>query len=67
MEEPVSTRTVRGRLLQDLAREDLEIYGESELQERVQQLRDEIDRTESQLRRKRSGKDAADALFKPRP
>jgi uncharacterized small protein (DUF1192 family) len=66
VEEPVSTRVMRGHYLQELAREDLEAYGAEELRERVQQLRDEIDRTESQLKRKLSGLAAADALFKPR-
>ena len=44
MEEPVSTRVMRGHFLQELAREDLEAYGAEELRERIQQLRDEIDR-----------------------
>lgn len=67
MEEPVSTRIGRGRLLDDLSREDLEDYGVEELRERVQRLRDEIDRVEHQLQRKQSGRSAADSLFKPRP
>lgn len=67
MEEPVSTRVIRGRLLEDVAREDLELYGADELGERIQRLRDEIERVEAQLRRKHSSQAAADALFNPRP
>jgi uncharacterized small protein (DUF1192 family) len=67
MEEPVSTRVARGHHLTELGREDLESYGVDELRERVQSLRDEIDRTESQLKRKQASLQSADALFKPRP
>jgi uncharacterized small protein (DUF1192 family) len=47
-----------------MAREDLELCGVEELQERIDQLQAEIGRTKAQLDRKRAGRDAADALFK---
>ncbi len=67
MEEPVSTRQIRGQLLEQLAREPLDEYAVDELRERVKALHDEIDRVESQLKKKQSGLAAADGLFKPRP
>ena len=62
-EEVAEPRPVRGALLAQLAREDLELYGREELHERIEQLKDEIGRTEAQLNKKLSGRAAADALF----
>ena len=67
MDEPVSTRIGRGQLLEQLAREPLDDYAVDELRDRVKALHDEIDRVESQLKKKQSGLAAADSLFKPRP
>ncbi len=47
-------------------REDLELYGVAELEERIQVLQAEIDRVKAQIERKRAGRAAADALFSPR-
>ena len=64
LEEPVEPRRARGAALNDLAREDLELYGVEELETRIDQLQGEIGRTQAQLERKRAGRAAADALFK---
>lgn len=62
-EEDVEVRRPRGWALVEIAREDLEIYGSSDLEERIEALQAEIDRTRAQLDRKRAGRAAADALF----
>ena len=64
LEEPVEPRRARGAALTELSREDLELYGVNELEERIGHLQAEIARTEAQLDRKRVGRAAADALFK---
>ena len=46
-----------------LSREDLEIYGVSELEERIEALQAEIARSQAQIDKKNAGKSAADALF----
>ena len=66
MEEPVDVRVVRGQRLLEAVREDLDLYGVSELEERVEILETEIRRVKAQLDKKRSGLAAADALFSPR-
>jgi len=63
MEEPAEVRVVRGQRLTEAVREDLELFGVTELQERLEILRSEIARVEAQLERKRAGRAAADALF----
>jgi uncharacterized small protein (DUF1192 family) len=63
MEEPAEVRVGRGQRLIEAVREDLELFGVAELEERLQTLRDEIVRVEAQLERKRAGRAAADALF----
>ncbi|OYU68554.1 MAG: hypothetical protein CFE28_00200 [Alphaproteobacteria bacterium PA2] len=63
MEEPVSTRVGRGQRLEEAIREDLELYGVAELEERIEILKEEIARCETQIGRKRAGRAAADALF----
>ena len=63
MDEVVEPRKARGWVLGELAREDLELYGREELEERIEALQAEIARVETQLNRKRSGIAAADALF----
>jgi uncharacterized small protein (DUF1192 family) len=64
LEEPAEPRRSRGQSLIDAAREDLELFAVDELQERIETLRAEMARTQSQLDRKKSGREAADALFK---
>lgn len=63
MEEPAEVRIGRGQRLTEAVREDLELYGVVELEERLQTLRAEIARVEAQIERKRAGRAAADALF----
>jgi uncharacterized small protein (DUF1192 family) len=63
MDEPAEVRIGRGQRLAEAVREDLELFGLAELEERVQILKAEIARVEAQLERKRAGRAAADALF----
>jgi uncharacterized small protein (DUF1192 family) len=63
IEEMVAPRPVRGASLNELSREDLDLYGAGELEERIERLNGEIERTQTTLDRKRAGRAAADALF----
>jgi uncharacterized small protein (DUF1192 family) len=62
-DEAPEPRPRRGETLVALSREDLELYGRTELEERIALLKQEIARTEAQLKRKETGRAAADALF----
>jgi len=53
----------RGALLIDLAREDLDLYGAEELEERIARLEAEVQRAKQMLDRKRDRRSAAEALF----
>jgi uncharacterized small protein (DUF1192 family) len=66
MEEPVTARVGRGQRLAEAVREDLELYGVGELEERIEILQAEIDRARAQIDRKQAGRAAADALFSSR-
>jgi uncharacterized small protein (DUF1192 family) len=66
MEEPAEVRVGRGQRLLDAVREDLELFGVAELEERLDVLRAEMARVTAQIAKKRSGRAAADALFAPR-
>jgi uncharacterized small protein (DUF1192 family) len=57
-------RKRRGEALAALAREDLELLGIGELEDRITALETEIMRIRAQLGRKQSSKSAAEALFK---
>jgi len=59
-------RRPRERALADLVREDLELLGVADLEERIAALEGEIARTRAQLERKRAGRAAADAFFAKR-
>jgi uncharacterized small protein (DUF1192 family) len=63
MEEPAEVRVLRGQRLLEAVREDLELYGVAELEERIDVLNSEIARVQAQIDRKRAGRAAADALF----
>jgi uncharacterized small protein (DUF1192 family) len=63
MEEPAEVRIARGQRLAEAVREDLDLFGVVELEERIETLRTEIARVEAQIERKRAGRAAADALF----
>jgi uncharacterized small protein (DUF1192 family) len=67
MDEPVDVRIGRGQRLHEALKEDLELYGVAELEERIELLQAEIARVQAQVERKRAGRAAADALFSPRP
>ena len=62
-DEIADPRRLRGAVLVELGREDLELCGRDELVERIEVLRAEIARAERQLERKSCGLSAADALF----
>jgi uncharacterized small protein (DUF1192 family) len=64
LDEPAEPRRGRGVALIDLAKEDLDLFGTEELEERIEHLQAEIVRTRSQLDRKKAGRAAADAFFK---
>jgi uncharacterized small protein (DUF1192 family) len=64
LDEPAEPRRIRGQALVDASREDLDLFAVEELQERIDALQSEIDRTKAQMERKLSGRAAADALFK---
>jgi uncharacterized small protein (DUF1192 family) len=57
-------RKARGWMLAELAREDLDLFGVAELEERIEGLEAEIARVRAQIERKRAGKAAADAFFR---
>ena len=63
-EEPAEARRARGQALVDVTREDLELFGADELQDRILMLEAEIARTRMQLARKDVSRAAADAIFK---
>ncbi len=62
-EEPAEARRARGQALLEVTREDLELFGGDELEERIAQLEFEIARVRAQIDRKHSSRAAADALF----
>ncbi|MFN3512689.1 MAG: DUF1192 family protein [Phenylobacterium sp.] len=66
MDEPADIRMGRGQRLIEAVREDLDLYGLGELEERIEILEAEIARCRAQIERKRAGRAAADALFSPR-
>ena len=67
MDEPAEARVGRGQRLVEATREDLELFGFAELEERIEVLQAEIARCRAQLDRKNAGRAAADALFGARP
>lgn len=63
LEEPAGPRGQRGDSLQQAAREDLDLYGVVELEDRVALLEFELARTRAQIEKKKAGRSAADAFF----
>ncbi len=63
IDEPAEPRRARGQALVEASREDLDLYAVNDLQERIDILQAEIERTRTQIDRKLSGRAAADALF----
>jgi uncharacterized small protein (DUF1192 family) len=66
MDEPAEVRVGRGQRLLEAVREDLDLYGVSELEERLEVLDAEARRVRAQIDKKLAGRNAADALFSPR-
>ena len=62
--DDLEPRRRRGEALAMLAREDLELLGVEELNERITALEAEIARIRAQLQRKQGSLSAAEALFK---
>jgi uncharacterized small protein (DUF1192 family) len=65
-EEPAEARRARGQALLDVTKEDLELFGTNELEERIALLEGEIARVRGQMAKKQSSRAAADALFTKR-
>jgi uncharacterized small protein (DUF1192 family) len=63
LDESLPRPTGRGAALEDLRKEDLDVYGVEELSDRIQRLEAEAARTREALEKKRARRDAADALF----
>ena len=62
-EEPAEIRRTRGQALIEAVREDLDIFGVTELEERIETLEAEIARVQAHMQKKQAGRAAADALF----
>ena len=62
-DEPAEIRRPRGQSLVDLSREDLDLLGVEELNERIELLNAEITRARAQIVKKEATRSAADALF----
>lgn len=63
LDEPAGPRGSRGDTLLMVTREDLDLYGVSELEERVELLEAELARTKRQIEKKRAGRSEADSFF----
>ena len=62
-EEPAEVRRGRGQALIEAVREDLDVFGVTELEERIETLQAEIARVQAHMQKKQAGRAAADALF----
>jgi len=63
LDESLPRPTGRGAALDDLRKEDLDLFGVEELSDRIERLEAELVRTREALEKKRARRDAADALF----
>ena len=61
--EDLEPRPQRGANLKAISREDLDLYAVDELNERIEALQAEIERSKSAIAAKAAKKSAADALF----
>ena len=61
--EDLEPRPQRGAALKSLGREDLDLYAVEELNERIEGLEAEIERSRAAIAAKAAKKSAADALF----
>jgi uncharacterized small protein (DUF1192 family) len=62
-EEAEPVRRARGWAIIEASREDLDLFGVAELEDRIEALQSEIARTRAQIERKQAGRAAADAFF----
>jgi len=62
-EEAEPVRRARGWAIVEASREDLDLFGVAELEDRIEALQSEIARTRAQIERKQAGRAAADAFF----
>lgn len=62
-EDLLPSSASRRAALDDLSREDLDLYGVEDLRERIEGLEREVERTRAALDSKQARKSAADALF----
>jgi uncharacterized small protein (DUF1192 family) len=63
LDESLPRPAGRGASLDDLRKEDLDLYGVEDLSDRIERLEAEVVRTREALEKKRARRDAADALF----
>ncbi|WP_395945098.1 DUF1192 domain-containing protein [Brevundimonas sp.] len=63
MFEDIEPRPRRGEALTALGREDLDVYSIEDLEERIEALNAEVERSRGAIEGKKSKKNAADALF----
>ena len=63
LDEPAGPRGQRGDTLLQATREDLDLYGVAELEDRVEMLVAELAPTRAQIEKKKAGRSAADAFF----
>ncbi len=63
LDEPAGPRGQRGDALLQATREDLDLHGVAELEERIEMLEAELARTRAQIEKKKAGRSAADAFF----
>jgi uncharacterized small protein (DUF1192 family) len=64
IDEAAEPRRQRGHALAEAMREDLELYGVGDLEDRIALLQAEIERVRGQIERKKAGRAAADSFFK---
>ncbi|MEO8813209.1 MAG: DUF1192 domain-containing protein [Caulobacteraceae bacterium] len=65
-DEPVEARRPRGHALVEMAREDLDLFGIGELNERIADLEAEIARVRAHMVKKQAGRAAAESVFSRR-
>ena len=63
LEDAEPVRRTRGWAVAELSKEDLEVFGFVELEERIEALQSEVARVRAQLDRKLAGRADADAMF----
>ena len=67
IDDPAEPRAPRGQALSALCREDLDLYSQDDLAQRIETLQGEIARAQAQILKKTSVRSSADALFSIKP